>query len=530
MRSPGAEGRLAHAAAVDERAVGGVEVDEHGLAAAPAQLGVAPRGARVVERHVAGRAAADDRDRARERRSGGRRRRARRRVGEAGARRLGGADGRVSRDGLGSRLGLAGRLGARGSPGRGGGTGSGGRRDRRRGHAAGTAPAPAAAEPGSPARRLGRRGRLGAAGAAAAPTRLGLGLGRESARSRARRPRPRSATGSSATARSRRARLGVGLEARRDEHVGQRPPAPARARRAPARDRPRRDVDGAGSTRIERRTLLERRLGLGRDAEGAGRELVGGLERHAWTGAHAVALAPHVLGQVGAELDAQRRLVLGEALAILRRQVDRVLRGHERAAAGLDLAVLELLRELARDLDRLHGHANHPADGAVDDVLDAAFDAAEEAHAGCASGTCAAHEAPPRAGTLRPVRIATAATAARLRSAGLGRGRRARRGRRPARRARARTRRPAPRRRPMRQPDQASGQAMRDERPSRSPGPASGAPAPCTSVARDDRRVGGARERRRRRACAAQSAIASGPAAPARKRPGALRSLPAAIR
>jgi len=73
-----------------------------------------------------------------------------------------------------------------------------------------------------------------------------------------------------------------------------------------------------------------------------------------------------VLGQVRAELDPQRRLVLREALAILGRQVDRVLRRDERATAGLDLAVLELLRELARDLDRLHGHANDPADGSVD--------------------------------------------------------------------------------------------------------------------------------------------------------------------
>ena len=74
------------------------------------------------------------------------------------------------------------------------------------------------------------------------------------------------------------------------------------------------------------------RLALGRDAERAGGELLRGLERHARAGADAVALPPHVLGEVGAQLDPEGRLVLGEPLAILGREVDRVLRRDERPA------------------------------------------------------------------------------------------------------------------------------------------------------------------------------------------------------
>ena len=72
-------------------------------------------------------------------------------------------------------------------------------------------------------------------------------------------------------------------------------------------DRQRRDRAGCGE-----------RLALGRDAERAGRELLRGLERHARPGEDAVALSPHVLGEVGAQLDPEGRLVLGEPLAVLR--------------------------------------------------------------------------------------------------------------------------------------------------------------------------------------------------------------------
>ena len=82
------------------------------------------------------------------------------------------------------------------------------------------------------------------------------------------------------------------------------------------------------------------------------------------------ALAARVLEQVGAELVDDLVLDALVALAVLRRQPDRVLVGHVGARDRHGLVLVHLARELARELDRAHLGAEGAPEGALDEAGD----------------------------------------------------------------------------------------------------------------------------------------------------------------
>ena len=76
----------------------------------------------------------------------------------------------------------------------------------------------------------------------------------------------------------------------------------------------------------------------------------------------------------------QRVLVVGEPLAVTRREEHAVLVGHVRARDREGLVLLHLARQLARDLDRAHLGAKGTAERAFDEAGDLAFEASENTH------------------------------------------------------------------------------------------------------------------------------------------------------
>ena len=126
-------------------------------------------------------------------------------------------------------------------------------------------------------------------------------------------------------------------------------------------------------------------LGLdhpGRDPELADVEVVVRVEHDPRRGQERVALPPRVLGEVALELVGERRLVVGELLAVLRREVDRVLVRDVDARDGDVLVVVHLLLELARELDRLHVRAEGTAEDALEEGLELLFDGSEHGAGG----------------------------------------------------------------------------------------------------------------------------------------------------
>ena len=90
-------------------------------------------------------------------------------------------------------------------------------------------------------------------------------------------------------------------------------------------------------------------------------------------GQQVVLVAARVLEQVGAQLLRERGLVVLEAPVVVGGEPDRVLVRHVDARDRGGLVGVHLLRELARDLDRLHAGAEGAAEHAFDEALYAGF-------------------------------------------------------------------------------------------------------------------------------------------------------------
>ena len=116
------------------------------------------------------------------------------------------------------------------------------------------------------------------------------------------------------------------------------------------------------------------------DAELADAQAVVGREVDGRARRQRQALVARVLEQVVGQLLARGVLPALELLAVLRRQVDRVLVRHVRARDRDGLVVAHLLRELARDLDRLDLGLEGLREGALEEALELLFDSAQQAH------------------------------------------------------------------------------------------------------------------------------------------------------
>src|SRR5215218_6489187 len=141
-------------------------------------------------------------------------------------------------------------------------------------------------------------------------------------------------------------------------------PAPARARAPPPR-RPRCRPASPG------RRALDHAV---RDPEEAHLEVLVRLEGDVGLRQEYVTLAPRVLSQVLLELLDQRRLVALELRAVAGREVDDVLVRRVDLRDGDHLVVVHLLRELPRQLDRLHVAAERASEGAFEKRLDLLLD------------------------------------------------------------------------------------------------------------------------------------------------------------
>ena len=84
-----------------------------------------------------------------------------------------------------------------------------------------------------------------------------------------------------------------------------------------------------------------------------------------------------MLGEVLLQLVLQRRFVRGELLAVVRREVDRVLVRDVHPRDGHGAVVVHLLRELPRELDWLHVGAKCSPEDALEEGLDLPLDRAE---------------------------------------------------------------------------------------------------------------------------------------------------------
>src|SRR5690606_8862822 len=129
--------------------------------------------------------------------------------------------------------------------------------------------------------------------------------------------------------------------------------------------------------------LARRRLHEpGLDAELAEAQALVDLDAHLWAREQRVIVLARVLEQVAGELLLQRALVPLEPLVILRPQPDRVLVGDVHPRDRGRAVRVHLLRELARDLDRLdlrrEGTGEHP----LDEALDPGFEVPQDADLG----------------------------------------------------------------------------------------------------------------------------------------------------
>ena len=113
------------------------------------------------------------------------------------------------------------------------------------------------------------------------------------------------------------------------------------------------------------------------DAEEAYLEVLVRPEGHLRARQELVALSPSVLGQVLLELLDERGLVALELVAVLRRQVDDVLVRGVDLRDGDHLVVVHLLRQLPRELDRLHVATEGAPEGAFEERFDLLLDRPE---------------------------------------------------------------------------------------------------------------------------------------------------------
>ena len=117
-----------------------------------------------------------------------------------------------------------------------------------------------------------------------------------------------------------------------------------------------------GRLALARRRLHQARL----DPELAEPQALVGLEPDLGPGQQRVVVAARMLEQVCRQLLLERALVALEAFAVLGGEPDRVLVGNVDARHRGGPVSVHLLRQLARDLDRLHlrreGAAEHPFD------------------------------------------------------------------------------------------------------------------------------------------------------------------------
>jgi hypothetical protein len=124
----------------------------------------------------------------------------------------------------------------------------------------------------------------------------------------------------------------------------------------------------------------------GCDAELPDREVVVGRHEHARRVEERVALAACVLGEVLLQLAHEGLLVSVELLPVVGREVQRELVRDVHARDRDVPVVVHLLRELARQLDRLDVRSEGAPEHAFEQALDLRFDAAEHGHcAGCCS-------------------------------------------------------------------------------------------------------------------------------------------------
>ena len=115
-----------------------------------------------------------------------------------------------------------------------------------------------------------------------------------------------------------------------------------------------------------------------RDPELAYGQVVVGLEQYAGRRQQRVVLALGVLADVLLELRLQGGLVPLELLAVGGREVDRVFVRHVDARHGDRLVVVHLLRELARELHRLHVRPEGTPEDALEERLDLLLDCPED--------------------------------------------------------------------------------------------------------------------------------------------------------
>jgi hypothetical protein len=117
-----------------------------------------------------------------------------------------------------------------------------------------------------------------------------------------------------------------------------------------------------------------------RDPELADREVRVRQHQHLRRRQHRVALAARVLDQMILQLADERALVARELLAIGLGQVDRVLVRDVDARDGDRPVLVHLLRELARQLDRLHVRAESATEHPLEEAFDLLLDAPEDTH------------------------------------------------------------------------------------------------------------------------------------------------------
>src|SRR5215218_11193838 len=125
------------------------------------------------------------------------------------------------------------------------------------------------------------------------------------------------------------------------------------------------------------------------DPELAEPQALVGLERDLGRRQQRHALAPGVFEQVAGQLTPQLVLVAGELLAVVRREPDRILVRHVRAAERLDAVLVHLARELARDLDRAHLGLEGTRERALDQAGKLGLQVAQHAHGTCSSPSAA---------------------------------------------------------------------------------------------------------------------------------------------
>jgi hypothetical protein len=90
-------------------------------------------------------------------------------------------------------------------------------------------------------------------------------------------------------------------------------------------------------------------------------------------------VAAGVLQEVGRQLLFERALVALEALAVLGAEPDGVLVRHVDASDGRGPVGVHLLRELARDFDRLHLRGEGTREHPFDEVFDPCFEVSKDA-------------------------------------------------------------------------------------------------------------------------------------------------------